>query len=574
MNNVDIVKCPICGESNFITLPDESYKCKVCNSHFFNVEKDHTLILKEAQNALKLYDFTKADLLYQNLINDTSNEKTKVMALFGRILAYFGIVFIKDFNQKLVVTVSRFDKSFQSIKECSYFDELTKSIYFNKYTESIDAIDQVYQNLASELSNDELFDAFICTKISLKTSNNQNAEGYTVDSNYATKIYDELTKRGLKVFYSDKTLAGIEYDSQIYSALMRSKKIIIVTTKKEYLESAWVQSEWQRWVSFINNGFKEKDSLFLYVPTQNHFELPHLLSKTQIFDDSLTLVNTVCNALKQKEVKITESLDDLLKVAKNELVLNDFEKAEAIYKDLCLKYEDYRPWLGLVECLIEQDIPSKDKRYLKYLTKAINLCSLPELQDEIHKKYSLYISTSNKDNLYLKALEHYNKNEFLEAQQIFERLESENHKESLYYLGKIMEMQQHIKDSFKKALKYYERSAKLGFDIAANELGEIFFTGRGTKQNVKKAFTWYQLAAELNNVHSQYMMGLYYESGWGVSQDYKKAIAWYKLAATKEDINACLKIASIYSNGKGVEQNFEEANKWYKQASDLGFKLN
>ena len=60
---------------------------------------------------------------------------------------------------------------------------------------------------------------------------------------------------------------------------MRSKNILIIGSKREYLESPWVQSEWERWINFINKNLKEKKSLYLFVPNNVNIELPLKLTK-------------------------------------------------------------------------------------------------------------------------------------------------------------------------------------------------------------------------------------------------------------------------------------------------------
>ena len=303
MNSSEQIKCPVCGESNFHTQDNVTFKCRICNASFFSVEKDETHTLREAQNAMKLYDFAKADLLYENLINETQNEKTKVMAYLGRLLAYFGIVYIRDFNHTYVVTFSKYDPDYESIKETSYYEHIRESKYALQYGHIINGLDEAYKKIREEINKQDVYDLFICTKISIKTHEDSDIEGYTIDSEQASRIYDELTKNGLKVFYSERSLAGIEYDGQIYSALMNSKNILVITTKKEYLESSWVQSEWQRWMHFIKRGVKTKDSLYLYIPNNRRIDLPQVFTdqKVQTFDDSLKLINNIKEKLNKKD---------------------------------------------------------------------------------------------------------------------------------------------------------------------------------------------------------------------------------------------------------------------------------
>ena len=144
----------------------------------------------------------------------------------------------------------------------------------------------------TELNKGDIYDVFISTKISLKTEDNPNLVGVTKDSILALELYHELTRNGLKVFYSDMMLGGINYEAQVNSALMRSKYLLVVSTKKEYLECSWVKSEWEKWLYLIDKGYKNQNGLKLYIPKRNYFELPYKLHKFQIFDNPLQVISS------------------------------------------------------------------------------------------------------------------------------------------------------------------------------------------------------------------------------------------------------------------------------------------
>ena len=310
-NVYNYTKCPICGESEFKHNEDGSLICKICNLILIPCTSEIKHQLFEALTAREIYDFDRADQIYQNIINKTNDEKIKAMCEFGRLLSYFGIVYIKDFNKNLILTISKYHPNINSIKETSYYANIKSSSYFNIYQDQLEALDIEYKRLNEELKKDFIYDVFICTKISMKTKNNPEAEGYTDDSHYALSLYNHLNHMGLNVFYSDKCLKGIDYDSQIFSALIRSRNIIVLTTKKDYLESPWVESEWRRWLNLTDCNLKEKNSLYLYLPKGNNIELPSKLSRTQIYTDSSSLVDSVeANVKKQMDIAdLIEKLD-------------------------------------------------------------------------------------------------------------------------------------------------------------------------------------------------------------------------------------------------------------------------
>jgi len=117
----------------------------------------------------------------------------------------------------------------------------------------------------------------------------------------------------LKVFYSDKVLKGVDYDSQIYSALSKSKTILVIATCKEYLESVWVESEWRRWLNFIEIDARKKDTFLLYL-TDKTIEVPSVLKKVQVLDyyNIYNVIDSIIN--KNKVDKNKEILDEINKL--------------------------------------------------------------------------------------------------------------------------------------------------------------------------------------------------------------------------------------------------------------------
>ena len=398
------LKCLTCGESNEKYLiankkMDDCFICDRCGSVFFVTNNSEQSALKEAQNALSLYNFSKADDLYKNILMNTSNEKTKAMCYFGRLMSLFGVVYIKDFNGNLIVTFCNYDPQYTSIKETSYFECLMNNEHYLLYQDKLEILDKEYKKIKYELNKGLMYDVFICTKISLKTKDNPNCEGFTEDSRYALKLYDELTSRGLSVFYSDKLLSGIDYDAQIYSALLRSKNILVISTKKDYLESPWVESEWRRWINFIEKDIKEKSSMLLYVPLGQHIDLPRRLEKIQKFNDPLDIVtllvskSNIIKLISKKEEKGNNEFDQQYNLILFDIAIGEYDKAEKQLKDLCIKFpKDHRPWFSLLDICIEKNVDFSSKLFKLYYNRAKELCD-----DETKKKdFLIYEEIVNK----------------------------------------------------------------------------------------------------------------------------------------------------------------------------------
>lgn len=277
-----------------------------------------------------------------------------IAGLWGKLLANFGVVYVKDMNNTFIPTFAEYDpevksilksSEYQAIVDCDVDEDIKKS-----YLEKARALDEVYKRIDKELSSKEEYDVFICTKISRRTSLHPDNEGYTEDSRIADDFYYGLQDKKVKVFYSDKCCQGIEYDSQILSALLRSNKIIIIATEKDYLESPWVQSEWRRWLNFIECNKKDKDSIYLYLPhyEKDSFDLPRPLKKVQRFTRQMQVMNLIIDnsksALEERqkqeaELKRQEELKEkkrLERLAKEEQKRKQKEK-ERIARELQAK---------------------------------------------------------------------------------------------------------------------------------------------------------------------------------------------------------------------------------------------
>ena len=173
-NEVKTFNCPVCG-FNKNKEKNGRFDCEACGVIYYKVSNEEMEQLNSAQRELELYNFKKADELYSKLINKTNNEMTKVMCNFGRLLAYFGIVYIRDFDDKLKITFSNYDSYYESITESTYYEQIKKSQFFNSYEQKIKELDDEYKRIKEEidkLKNDpksvKAYDVFICSKISLR----------------------------------------------------------------------------------------------------------------------------------------------------------------------------------------------------------------------------------------------------------------------------------------------------------------------------------------------------------------------------------------------------------------------
>ena len=236
--------------------------------------------LNLAQDRINNYEFTEACNTCRSILKDYPDS---VDTLWCYLQAEFGIVYLRGYNE----TVSKptfcypIDRA-SKIRFCDH--EYYKKILFllkdqpdqrSLYEARQKEIDKAIATLKNDLNKKAEYDVFICVKIGLATDNNQVVDPNfkTVDfDRYAQRVYRDLTDRGLNVFCSQISQAqGIAYDEQIWSAMLRSKKILVIGTRREYLESVWVQCEWRRWLYLKHIGVRAPDSFVALIPMEDEW---------------------------------------------------------------------------------------------------------------------------------------------------------------------------------------------------------------------------------------------------------------------------------------------------------------
>lgn len=103
----------------------------------------------------------------------------------------------------------------------------------------------------------------------------------------ANDLYHELTEEGYKVFFSRITLEdklGSAYEPYIFAALNSAKVMVVLGTKPEYFNAAWVKNEWSRYLALIKGGAKKM--LIPAYKDMDPYDLPEEFSHLQAQDMS------------------------------------------------------------------------------------------------------------------------------------------------------------------------------------------------------------------------------------------------------------------------------------------------
>lgn len=245
-----IFTCKICGAPLDVLDSRRICQCEYCGTKQTVplLDSDKKKSLFSRANELRIEnEFDRAANVYETIISEYPTEPE---AYWGLILCKYGIEYIDDPKTggkvptcHRTISKSIFDeKDFQNV--LTYADSETEPIYINEAKQ----IDKLQNSILKIANNEKPYDVFICYKETDAKGNRTN------DSVYAQDIYDKLTEKGFKTFFSRITLEdklGQEYEPYIYSALKTSKVMIVVGTEPNNLNSVWVKNEWSRFINFM-----------------------------------------------------------------------------------------------------------------------------------------------------------------------------------------------------------------------------------------------------------------------------------------------------------------------------------
>ena len=195
-------------------------------------------------------DFHNAVNSYQHVLLDSPEEHE---ALWGLALCRYGIEYVDDHRTgKRMPTVHsvrrkpmQLDPDYLAALDCAPEDVRVQ------YEKEAQYIDDAMAKIIELSEKCPPFDVFLCHK-----TTKPDSEAYTEDYNRAFDLYHELTMQGYRVFFAPKEMAGVaagsDYEAAIYHALDTAKVMLLICSDANYLTSAWVRSEWTRFLEMVD----------------------------------------------------------------------------------------------------------------------------------------------------------------------------------------------------------------------------------------------------------------------------------------------------------------------------------
>lgn len=255
-----VIKCKMCGGDLNLIEGSSTAQCEFCGSlqTVPRVDDDKKITLFSRANRLRAgCEFDKAAGVYESIVADFPEEAE---AYWGLVLCKYGIEYVDDpATGKKVPTCHR--SSFDCVMEDPNFEQAMENADEEAllvYREEAKQIEQLRKGIIEVSAKEDPYDIFICYKETDKKGDR------TVDSLIAQDIYDALTEKGYRVFFSRITLEdklGVAYEPYIFAALNSAKVMLAIGTDYENYNAVWVKNEWSRFLKLM-----EKDKRKHLIP--------------------------------------------------------------------------------------------------------------------------------------------------------------------------------------------------------------------------------------------------------------------------------------------------------------------
>ena len=330
-------QCPICMSTHF-KQDGEVFICSSCGNTYTQKQADSQMFvdLRLANRFRQFAEFSKAKDIYIDIINKYQDDDLSA--------AYWGLLLC---DQKVLLEMDNQGQLFPSfygvkkipIEETDAYKNLFRYVKkvspekWDDYSDRIQIIENARDKAVVISESSKPYDVFICFK---KTQ--LDSDMVTSDYDVANEIYNELSSK-YKIFYSEKSLRNVrvrDFEPNIYYGLYTAKVMLIICSRREYLESHWMHNEWKRFYDLNKNreGSDYKSIIPIFIDDFQVDDLPDELSHKQGFKYGISLISNIDNTLdkiinpidkddqQQKEIDQLKSFIDEFKKQRNEIVFS------------------------------------------------------------------------------------------------------------------------------------------------------------------------------------------------------------------------------------------------------------
>lgn len=470
-----IIKCKMCGGDLAFEPGSTVCECEYCGSKqtIPSADSEKKTNLFNRANRLRMNsEFDKASAVYEQIVAEFPEEAE---AYWGLCLCAYGIEYVDDpatgskiptCHRTLPTSIME-DSNFE--QACDYADPVARKVY----REEAKTIDRIQKDILSIAQSETPYDVFICYKETAEDGSR------TEDSVLAQDVYEALTAKGLKVFFSRITLEdklGTQYEPYIYAALSSAKVMLAFGTTYEYYDAVWVKNEWSRFL-----GMMKADKRKVLIPCfkgLDAYDMPKEFRGLQAQDmaklgwmqDLVRGVEKLCgkggtassapNTVVQKtvvqEVQESGKADNLMKRVYLYLEDRDFAKASE-YIDKVLDVDaEYAP------AYVAQILVARE------LTEEADLATLRvSIDDDPTWKKALRFANKEQKQRYLGYAKQINENEaYAKEQAAYAKEQAAYAKEQARLAAEEKRKQEELAARQKKYNRAFEEVEKKNYPVA------------------------------------------------------------------------------------------------------------
>ena len=373
-----IIKCKMCGGDLNLVEGASTAECEYCGSvqTVPKVDDEKKLTLFARANRLRVAcEFDKATGIYESIVADFPEEAE---AYWGLVLCKYGIEYVDDpATGKKIPTCHR--SSFDSIMEDSDFEQALENadaVARKVYREEAKTIEEIRKGIIAVSNNEQPYDIFICYK---ETAENGDR---TLDSVLAQDVYDALTGKGYRVFFSRITLEdklGMEYEPYIFAALNSAKIMLTFGTDYEYFNAVWVKNEWSRFLKLMAKD--KKKHLIPCFKGIDAYDMPKEFARLQAQDlGKVGAIQDLLRGIEKILLRQTETVKETLVVQQSAVVSNPTVDSFLKRAFMFLEDGDWKSADEYCEKVLDQD-PENAQAYLGKLMAECHVRQMDGLKD-------------------------------------------------------------------------------------------------------------------------------------------------------------------------------------------------
>ena len=404
-----VYKCKMCNGNLDMSTPKKLVKCSYCDTYQTVpsvIDENKADMVNRANKYRQNGEFDRAMSIYEMISREDATDPEIHWSI---VLCKFGVEYVEDpATGHMVPTINR-TQAHSILQDSDYQNaiDIAEPDAKQYYMTEADKIDKIQRSIWRIAQDSEDYDVFISYK-------ELGPDGQRTNSSMiAQRLYEQLTLSGIKTFFSRISLAdkiGNEFEPYIFSAINSSKVMLVLGTNKDEFNAPWVKNEWSRFRKLAMT-----DSHKRLIPCVREITIEDLPDELQPFQakdmnkegyeqEILEIVKELVLKLKASESVLKETdAEKLMKNGETYIVLKDFETAEMIFRDLCVKEpEDYRVWWGRIRSvtkdLTDTDAMKKHSGDLKIWMDFIKKLAPGQIYSELVGKYVTYLKKISKQS--------------------------------------------------------------------------------------------------------------------------------------------------------------------------------